>query len=92
MHASKKGMKQRTADLGVGEWRAFQLGGQKRPGRARERRRRWLTAVAATTQEKEKEGRRDGRGMSDQGRCNTQKLGGEGTTIDVIRNGGSARE
>jgi hypothetical protein len=40
----------------------FQLGGQKRPGRARGRRRGWLTAIVATTQEKEKEGRRDGRG------------------------------
>jgi hypothetical protein len=40
----------------------FQLGGQKRPGRARERRREWLTTIVAITQEKEKEGRRDGRG------------------------------
>jgi hypothetical protein len=42
----------------------FQLGGQKRPGRARERGRRrgWLTTIVVTTQEKEKEGRRDGRG------------------------------
>ena len=38
------------------------MGGQKRPGRARERRREWLTTIVAITQEKEKEGRRDGRG------------------------------
>ncbi len=40
----------------------FQLGGQKRPGRARERRGEWLATIVAITQEKEKEGRRDGRG------------------------------
>jgi hypothetical protein len=40
----------------------FQLGGQKRPGRARERRKGWLTAIVAMTQEKEKEGKRNGRG------------------------------
>ena len=38
------------------------MGGQKRPGRERERRREWLTTIVAITQEKEKEGRRDGRG------------------------------
>ena len=38
------------------------MGGQKRTGRARERRREWLTTIVAITQEKEKEGRRDGRG------------------------------
>ena len=38
------------------------MGGQKRPGRARERRREWLTTIVAITQEKEKEGRRDGTG------------------------------
>jgi hypothetical protein len=32
------------------------LGGQKRSGRARERRRELLTAIMATPQEKEKEG------------------------------------
>jgi hypothetical protein len=37
----------------------FQLGGQKRPGRARGRRREWLTAIVAITQEKDREGRRD---------------------------------
>ena len=38
------------------------MGGQKRPGRARERRRGWLTTIMATIQDKEKERRRDGRG------------------------------
>ena len=38
------------------------MGGQKRTGRARERRREWLTTIVATIQEKEKEGRRGGRG------------------------------
>jgi hypothetical protein len=38
------------------------LGGQKRPGRARERRRELLTTIMGTTQEKEKEGKRNGRG------------------------------
>jgi hypothetical protein len=42
--------------------RGFQLGRQKRPGRARERRRGWLATIMATAQEKEKERRRDGRG------------------------------
>jgi hypothetical protein len=58
----------------------FQLGGQKRPGGARERRREWLTTIVATTQEKEKE---EGRERRDQDRCKTQKLGGEGVPIDV---------
>ena len=38
------------------------MGGQKRPGRARERRRELLTTIMGTTQEKEKEGKRNGRG------------------------------
>jgi hypothetical protein len=40
----------------------FQLGGQKRPGRARERRRELLTTIMGTAQEKEKERKRTGRG------------------------------
>jgi hypothetical protein len=40
----------------------FQLGGQKRPGRAREKRRGLLTTTMGTMQEKEKEGKRTGRG------------------------------
>ena len=38
------------------------MGGQKRPGRARERRSELLTTIMGTMQEKEKEVRRDGRG------------------------------
>jgi hypothetical protein len=40
----------------------FQMGGQKRPERARERRRELLTTIMGTIQEKEKEGKRNGRG------------------------------
>jgi hypothetical protein len=42
--------------------KGFQLGGQKRPGKARERRGQWLTTIMTAMQEKAKEGRRDGRG------------------------------
>jgi hypothetical protein len=60
MQARKAGSKIRpTWVLGNG---GLQLGGQKRPGKARERRGEWLTTIMTAMQEKAKEGRRDGRG------------------------------
>ena len=47
------------------------------------RRRGWLTTIMATTQKKEKERRRDGRGGTRVGATRSQKLGGEGAPIDV---------
>jgi hypothetical protein len=61
-----------------------QFEGQKRPRKARERRREWLTTIMTAMQEKAKEGRRDGRGGTRVGAaCNTQKSGGEGAPIDI---------
>jgi hypothetical protein len=67
----------------------FQLGGQKRPRRARERRRGWLTTIVAIMQEKEKEGRRDGRGGT--GSLQHAKIGRGGHT-NRRWHGRSARE
>ena len=55
--------------------------GQKRPGRARERRRGWLTTIVAITQEKEKEGRKDGRGGT---RVGTTRKNWEGRACQSI--------
>jgi hypothetical protein len=60
----------------------LQLGGQKRPGKARERRGEWLTAIMTAMQEKAKEGRRDGRGGTRVG-TTRKNPGGEGTPTGV---------
>jgi hypothetical protein len=66
----------------------FLLGGQKRPGRVKERRREWLTAIVAMTQEKEKEGRRGGE--EGPGSVQHAKIG-RGGCANRRRNGRSAR-
>jgi hypothetical protein len=52
------------------------LGGQKRPGRAREMRREWLTTAMGTPQEKDKEGKRNGRGGTRVGAKRKNREGG----------------
>ena len=60
------------------------MAGQKRPGRARERRRELLTTVMVNgNNARKREREEEGRERRDQGRCNTQKLGGEGVPIDI---------
>ena len=59
------------------------MGGQKRTGRARERRGEWLTTIVATIQEKEKEGRRGGRGGTRIGTRRKNWEGGRGTPVDT---------
>ena len=58
------------------------MGGQKRPGRARERRRELLTTIMGTIQEKEKEGKRNGRGGTRVGTTRKNREGG-GIPIDI---------
>jgi hypothetical protein len=60
----------------------FQLGGQKRPERARERRREWLMTIMTTNARKNERGE-EGRERRDQGRYSTQKSGGEGAPIGI---------
>jgi hypothetical protein len=67
----------------------FQLGGQKRPERVKERRRERLTTIVAVMQEKEKEGRRDGE--EEPGLAQHAKIG-RGGCANRRWNGRSARE
>jgi hypothetical protein len=60
------------------------LGGQKRPGKARERRGEWLTTIMDHgSHARKRERGEEGRERRDQGRHNTQKSGGEGAPIGV---------
>jgi hypothetical protein len=57
------------------------LGGQKRSGRASERRREWLTDCRNDARKRERG--EEGRERRDQDRHNTQKSGGEGAPIEI---------
>ena len=57
------------------------MGGQKRPGRARERRRELLTTIMGTAQEKEKERKRNGRGGT---RVGTMRKKREGRVYQLM--------
>ena len=61
MHVRVRVCKEERQEAKCGRLGCY-LGGQKQPGRARERRGGWLATVVEIMQEKEKGGGRDGRG------------------------------
>jgi hypothetical protein len=80
MHVSKKGRKSNAKDLGVGEWRTP-------VGRAETTRKGEGEEGREADDDHDSHARRNERGEErrerrDQGRCNTQKSGGEGAPID----------
>ena len=66
----------------------LQLGGQKRPGnRKGEGEEGRVADDDCDSHARKSERGEEGRESRDQGRCNTQKSGGEGTPIDVCTGG-----